>query len=256
MSNESGSGSGLFVPHDEHESSQGRWLSTLGRIQDVLLYVWVAHVCFVVQTFSSLVNFIALGALWVLMLLVGTWHLVKVPTQRHLAAWTMAAFPLAFVLIKVVDATVGVPIVGEPGGRPLFYGAVSVLPLYWLARWLLRTTTPQSQNPVRMRATAAVLLIIVFTQMWVSLFLVWVLSSGKDFQFFKNVLGHDWYSNLLQSSLALTLLTAIGGVPYAILGLVRGSGHRGAMLGILFCIAVSAICAFGVFGFIALMSFG
>lgn len=256
MSDEAGINPGIFVPRHEHATSHGRWLSILGRIQDVLLYVWLAHICFVPQQFSSLVNFVALGALWVLMLVVGTWHLVKVPARRRLAAWTMAAFPLAFMFITVLDSTVDVPIVGHPAGRWLFYGAVLVLPLYWLARWLLQTTKPQPQNPVRMRVTAAVLLIIVFTQMWVSVFLVWVLTSGQDFQFFKNVFGHDWYMNLLQSSLGITVLMTIGGVPYAILGLVRGSGHRGAMLGILLCIGVSATCVFGVFGFIAMMSYG
>ena len=132
---------------------------------------------------------------------------------------------------------------------------MAAFPLYWLARWLLRTTRPQPQNPVRMRVSAAILFIIVFTQMWVSLFLVWALTSGNDFQSFKNLFGNDWYTNLLQSSLGITLLTALGGVPYAILGLVRGSGHRGAMLGILFCIGASAVCVLGVFGFIAMMSY-
>lgn len=256
MSDESAIRPGIFVPHNEHTASQGRWLGILGRFQDVLLYVWLAHVCFVPQHFASLVTFVALGALWVLMLLVGTWHLVKVPARRRLAAWIMAAFPLAFLLITILDSTVDVPIVGQPAGRWLFYGAVAVLPLSWLARWLLRTTTPQPQSPVRMRVTAAVLLLIAFTQMWVSVFLVWAITSGKDFEFFKNVFGHDWFSSLLQSSLGITLLVAIGGVPYAILGLVRGSGHRGAMLGILFCIAASAVCVIGVFGFIAMMSYG
>ena len=247
---------GMIEAPTENAGPQGRWLLALSRFQDVLLFVWLAHAFFVPQQFSSLVNFVALGALWIAMLLVGAWHLLKVPARRGLAAWAMAAFPLAFVFITALDSTVDVPIVGPPEGRWLFYGAVSTLPLYWLARWLLRTTRPQPQDPVRMRVTAALLLIVVFMQMWVSLFLVWVLTSGNDFQSFKNLFGNDWYMNLLQCSLAITLLTALGGVPYAILGLVRGSGHRGAMLGILFSIGVSAVCVVGVFGFIAMMSYG
>lgn len=245
----------MIEPRPENAGLQGRWLRALSRFQDVLLFVWLAHVFFVPQQFSSLVNFVALGALWIVMLLSGAWHLVKVPARRGLAAWAMVAFPLAFLLITVLDSTVDVPIVGPPEGRWLFYGAVSMLPLYWLARWLLRTTRPHPQNPVRMRVSATILFIVVFTQMWVSLFLVWVLTSGSDFQSFKNLFGNDWYTNLLQSSLGITLLTSLGGVPYAILGLVRGSGHRGAMLGILFCIGVSAVCVSGVFGFIAMMSY-
>lgn len=256
MSDESVVRPGIFVPRSENTALQGRWLSVFSRFQEALLYVWLAHVSFVPQHFSSLVNFVALGALWILMLLVGTWHLVKVPARRGLAVWAMAAFPLAFLLITVLDSTVDVPIVGPPAGRWLFLGAVSALPLYWLARWLLWTTKPKPPNPVRMRITAASLLIIVFTQMWVSVFLVWVLMSGNDFRSFKSVFGDDWYTNLLQSSLGITLLMAVVGVPYAIVGLVRGSGHRGAMLGILFCIAISAACAFGVFGFIAILSYG
>ena len=140
MNAEARTGPDIFVPRNEQTTSQGRWLSILARFQDVLLYVWLVHVCFVPQQFSSLVNFVALGALWIVMLLVGTWHLIKVPARRRLAAWTMAAFPLTFMLIKVLDSTVDVPLVGQSEGRWLFYGAVSVLPLYWLARWLLRTT--------------------------------------------------------------------------------------------------------------------
>ncbi len=256
MRDESETGPGVFVPRVEHTTAPGRLLGILGRFQDVLLYVWLAHVCFVAQTFSSLANVVALGALWILMLVVGTWHLVKVPARRRLAAWTMAAFPLAFMLAMVLDSTVDIPLVGEPEGRWLFYGAVSVLPLYWLARWLLRTTAPQPSNPVRMQFSAAVFLVVVFTQMWVSVFLVWALASGRNFQVFKDVFGHDWYASLLQSALWITLLMLIAGVPYAILGLVRGSGHRGAMLGILFCTGVSATCVFGAFGFIAMMSYG
>ena len=115
---------------------QGRWLGFLGRFQDALLFVWLAHVCFVPQHFSSLVNFFGLAALWVLMLLLGGWHLAKVPAKRGLAAWTMAAFPLAFLIVTVLDSTVDVPLVGPPAGRWLFFGALSVFPLYWLARWL------------------------------------------------------------------------------------------------------------------------
>lgn len=235
---------------------QGRWLSILARFQDVLLLAWFAHVISVTQHFSSLVNFVALAALWICMLLIGAWHLVKDPAQRGLAAWTMAAFPLTFLLITVLDSTVGIPIVEPPAGRWLFFGAVSVLPLYWLARWLLRTTRPQPDNPVRMRITTTILLIVVLTQMLLSLFLVWVLASGNEFQSFKNVFGDAWYTNLLQGTLGITLLVGVGGVPYAVLGLVRGSGHKGAMLGILICIGVSVACVFGIFGFIAMMSFG
>ena len=235
---------------------QERWLKLLARSQDALLFVWLAHVCFVPQHFSSLVNFFGLVAFWVLMLLLGAWHIAKVPAQRGLAAWTMAAFPLAFLLVTVLNSTVDLPIVGPPSGRWLFFGAVSVLPIYWLARWLLRTTKPQPDNPVRMRITTTILLIVVFTQMLVSLFLVWALLSGNDFPSFKTVFGDGWYTNLLQSTLGTTLLAAVGGVPYAILGIVRGSGHRGAMLGILICIGVSVACVFGVFASIAMMSFG
>ena len=235
---------------------QGRWLTIFARFQDVLLFAWLAHVSSVPQQFSSLVNVVALAALWIGMLLIGAWHLVKRPAQRGLAAWTMAAFPLAFLLASVLDSTVGMPVVEPPTGRWLFFGAVSVLPLYWLARWLLRTTKPQPDNTVRTRITTTILLIVVFTQMLLSLFLAWVLTSGNDFQSFKNVFGDGWYTNLLQGTAGITLLVAVVGIPYAILGIVRGSGHKGAMLGILFCIGVSVACVFGVFGFIAMMSFG
>ena len=211
MSDESIAAPDIGEPRTETARRQGRWLPALSRFQDVLLFVWLAHVSFV---------------------------------------------PLAFLLITVLDSTVDVPIVGPPEGRWLFFGAVSALPLYWLARWLLRTTRPQPQNAVRMRATAAILLIVVFTQMWVSLFLVWMLTSGRDFPSFTHLFGDEWSMNLLHSSLGITLLMVLGGVPYAILGLVRGSGHRGAMLGSLFCIGASAVCVFGVFGFIAMMSYG
>lgn len=235
---------------------QGRWLSFFGRFQDALLFVWLAYVSFVPQTFSSLGILVGLAALWVFMLLMGGWHLVKVPAKRGLAAWTMAAFPLAFLLVTVLDSTVDVPLVGPPAGRWLFFGALSAFPLYWLARWLLRTTSLQPSNPVRMRITTTVLLVIMFTQMWLSLFLVWVLISGNDFQSFRTLFGDAWYMNLLQGTLGTTLLIAVGAVPYALLGLVRGSGHRGAMLGILFCTGVSATCVIGIFGFIAMMSYG
>ena len=233
-----------------------RWLIVFARFQDVLLFAWLAHVISVPQHFSSLVNVVALAVLWIGMLLIGAWHLVKRPAQRGLAAWTMAAFPLAFLLASVLESTVGTPIVEPPTGPWLFFGAVSVLPLYWLARWLLRTTKPQPDNPVRMRTTTTLLLIVVFTQMLLSLFLAWVLASGNDFQSFKNVFGDHWYTNLLQGTSGITLLAAIGGIPYAILGIVRGSGHKGAMLGILFCIGVSIACVLGILGFIAMMSLG
>ena len=111
-------------------------------------------------------------------------------------------------------------------------------------------------HPTRMRVSAAILCIIVCTQTCISAFLIWVLMSGRDFQFFQRVFGGDWYSNLLQSSLIMTLLLVVIGVPYAVVGLARRSGHRGAMLGILFGTGVSAVCVFGVFGFIAMLSYG
>lgn len=235
---------------------QGRWLTIVARIQDALLFIWLAHVSFIPQQFSSLANIVGLAALWACMLLMGGWHLVKDPAQRGLAVWVMVAFPLAFLLVTVLGSTIDMPMVEPPAGRWLFFGAVSLLPLYGLTRWLLKTTRPQPDDPVRMRITTTILLIVVFTQMCVSLLLVWALASGNDFQSFRNVFGHDWFTNLLNSALVITLLLAIGGIPYAILGIVRRSGHRGAMLGILLCIGVSVACVFGVFGFIAMMSFG
>ena len=246
----------LFVPRAKDPAMQGRWLTVFARFQDALLYVWLANVSFVPQDFSSLVSVVGLAALWVFMVLMGAWHLVKVPARRKLATWTIAAFPLAFLLMTVLDSTVDLPIVGPPVGRWLFYGALLMFPLYWLARWLLRTTSPQPNNPVRMRVTTTVLFAIVLNQMLLSLFLAWVLSSGSEFQSFKNVFGDDWYANLLQWTMGSTLLVVVVGVPYAVLGFLRGSGHRGVMLGILLCIGVTVTCMVGVFGFIAMKSYG
>lgn len=256
MSDVSEAETSLFVPRADNAATHGRWLSIIVRLQDALLFVWLAHVSFVPQQFSSLVNFVGLAGLWVFMLLVGTWHLVKVPARRGLAAWGMVAFPLAFLAITLLEKATDLPVVGPPAGSLSFYAALSVFPLYWLARWLLRTTSPQLENPVRMHMTAVVLLVIVITQMSLSLFLVWVLSTGNDFLSFKSAFGNDWYADLLKGTLGTTLFVAIGAVPYAVLGFLRGSGHRGAMLGILFCVGVAITCSLGVLGYIAMMSFG
>jgi len=246
----------LFVPRAKDPAMQGRWLTVFARFQDALLYAWLAYVSFVPQTFSSLFNVVGLVALWVLMVLMGAWHLVKVPARRGLAAWVIVAFPLAFSLVTVLDTMVDIPIVGPPAGHWLFFGALSAIPLYWLARWLLRTTSPQPNNPVRMRVTTTILFAVVLNQMLLSFFLAWVLSSGSEFQSFKNVFGDDWYANLLHWTMGSTLLVVVVGVPYAVLGFLRGSGHRGVMLGILLCIGVTVTCMVGIFGFIAVLSVG
>jgi cation transport ATPase len=107
-----------------------------------------------------------------------------------------------------------------------------------------------------MRLTTIILLAIAVMLMLQSLFLVWVPMSGSDFQSFKALFGSDWYVNLLQITLGTAVVIAIGAVPYVILGFVRGTGHRGALIGIFVFIGISITCTLGLFAFFAMLSYG
>ncbi|MGI9204169.1 MAG: hypothetical protein ACR2Q3_09170 [Woeseiaceae bacterium] len=246
----------LFVSRPESAKSQGRWLTVLANLQNMILLVWVANLCLLPQNLNSLVALFWLAALWVLMLVVGVWHIVKVPVRRRLAAWLIAAFPAAFTLVTFLNTTVGLPLATSHAAQWLFPAALAVFPLYWLARWLLRTTSPEQKSPVRMRLTTIILLAIAIMLMLQSIFLVWVPFTGDDFQAFKALFGSDWYVNLLQITLGTAGLIAIGAVPYVILGFVRGTGHRGAMIGIFLCLGISITCTLGLLAFFAMLSYG
>jgi succinate dehydrogenase hydrophobic anchor subunit len=148
------------------------------------------------------------------------------------------------------------PLTDAPQGEWLFYGSLSLFPLYWLARWLLRTTSPKQDSPVRMRLSALIILAIACMLMLQAIFLIWAILSGNDFGSFRELFGSDWFASLLQVTLGTAVIFAIGAVPYALLGLFRGTGHRGAMLGILLCTSVALACAFGALAVIAMLSIG
>ncbi len=256
MSNTSTASPNLFAPRAEGERSQGRWLKGLARLQDMLLLIWIADLSFQPQGLGSLVVLLWLAALWGVMVVAGAWHIVKVPDCRRLAAWGITAFPTAFALVSILNTAVGLPLVNSPQAHWLVVAAMAVFPLYWLARWLLRTTSPRQASPVPMRLTTIILLGIAFMLMLQSLFLVWVPFTGDDFQAFKTLFGSDWYTNLLQLTLGTAALIAVGAVPYVILGFVRRTGHRGALLGIFFCLAISITSTLGLFAFFAMLSYG
>jgi len=256
MSNTTAASPNLFVPREEGTKSEGRWLKALGQLQDMLLLIWVAFVSFLPQNLNSLLALFPLVAFWGIMLVVGVWHIVKDPPRRRLAVWVIAAFPAAFTLVTVLNTTVGMPLIASASGQWLFIAAMAAFPLYWLARWLLRTTSPRQESPVRMRLTTIILLAIAVMLMLQSLFLVWVPMSGSDFQSFKALFGSDWYVNLLQITLGTAVVIAIGAVPYVILGFVRGTGHRGALIGIFVFIGISITCTLGLFAFFAMLSYG
>lgn len=256
MSNTSTATPELFETRAKGERKHGRWLSGLARLQSMLLLIWFADLSFLPQSLNSLVALLWMAALWAVMLVVGAWHIVKLPESRRLAAWAIAAFPLAFSFVTVLNSTVGLPLVDSPEAQWLVVAAIAVFPLYWLARWLLRTTSPRQASPVRMRLTTIILLAIAVMLMLQSLFLVWVPFTGDDFKLFKSLFGSHWYTNLLQITLGGAALVATGAVPYVILGFVRRTGHRGALLGIFFCLAISITCTLGLFVFFAMLSYG
>lgn len=256
MSNTSTAAPDLFESPAEGERKPGRWLKGLARLQDMLLLIWLADVSFLPQNLNSLVALLWLVALWAVMVIAGAWHIVKVPDSRGLAAWGIAAFPVAFSLITVLNTTIGLPLIKSPDAHWLVIAAIAVFPLYWMARWLLRTTSPRQTSPVRMRLTTIILLAISAMLMLQSLFLVWVPFTGSDFQTFKSLFGSDWYTNLLHLTLGAAAIVSVGAVPYIILGFVRRTGHRGALLGIFFCLSISVVCTFGLFAFFAMLSYG
>ena len=235
---------------------RGRWLKFFNRLQDLLLIAYISFVCFLPQNLNSLVWFFMLLPVWGFMSVVGVWHLLKVPGHRRQAAWAIGAFPLAIFLLWVLGSTVGVPITESGFGTYLFIGTLCVFPLYWLGRWLLRSTEPQPTKPVRARVTTFIILAVVLMLMLQALFLVWMLFNADAFGSFRSWFGGDWYVTLLWATLGTTVVVSIAAVPFVILSLVRGTEHKGTMIAILACITVAVICPVGILGLFAALSYG
>lgn len=269
----------LFVPRKTDPSTQGRGLIVFARLQHVMLAAWLAFVTMLPENLYGLLALVILLPLWGLAVVMGLWHLAKVPNKRPIAVWVMVAFPVTLFVAGVLSSLVGLPIVESDHGEWVFIGVLLAYPVYWLGCWLLRVTKPiprarpeqatqaevvvkppvfkTEPNPdVRRNLTDTVFLAVFGMLMLQSLLLVGILPFGDYFSSFKRLFGGEWYTNLLFITLGTTTVLSVAAVPYAILRLIRGTPHKAAMITILVFIVITVICSFGLLAFFSMLMIG
>ena len=235
---------------------QWSWLRLIAGLQQILVLAWFLFVCLVPQNVYMLVALVLLIPLWGLGVLLGGWHLFKGTGERALALKAMLVFPAAYLALIPLRSLFGLPVLSGASASWLAIAAVAAYPLYGLAKWLLRATAATPQAVRRITATDLLILGFTLTLLCQLLFLVIVLTSTEPSDSIFGAFGSNWYKPTLNATAALACLTALVGVPYALIGLVRRTRHAVMMLAILGSIGLLGLVGVGFFVVLAAAAVG
>ncbi|MGI9323840.1 MAG: hypothetical protein ACR2PZ_01380 [Pseudomonadales bacterium] len=225
-------------------------------MQRYLLIAWVAFVCLLPQNLYGLSALLVLVPLWGLALIVAGWNVLQRPEQRKQALKVITAFPLAVIAVLLLDKVFGLPLAAGDLAGWLFVAVLSAYPLFYLGRWLLGVTEPGIDARVRLRLGDLLLLGLVGTLVLQMLFLVFAVANGESISWLSDVFGNDWYEQSLWATVVAAGILAVVGIPFALLGLIRGTRHRGMMVIIFVCFAFLFVCGFGFFILLAALAVG
>lgn len=216
------------------------WLRCFGRVQLALLVVWLSVISFFPPSLSSLSMLVLLLPVWGLAILLGLWHVVKVPEQRTYAVFVIAAYPAAALLALAVQEHL--PLVTGATGVLCFFAVLAAWPALLLGQWLGRVSTPSSHTEQASGLPTKVLFGVEAVLLCVTALLAWLLFSGESMPSLKTIFVRGWYENTFRVATWSTAALTVVAVPYALLGMFRRSRHLGAMLLMLVGVVLIGLC--------------